>query len=135
MLQHQGSIHRLLMSGLCALALLLGACASSQGNVGNTKVITTASGSIVEVNLDEYKIQMPDSIPAGTTTFKVANIGHHEHNFEIKGNGIDKAFDGNLKEGEKKEMQVKLDAGTYDVICPVGPHATLGMRRTLTVVP
>jgi uncharacterized cupredoxin-like copper-binding protein len=118
------------------LALALGAsCASSQGKIGTTKVVRTSEGISVDVNLKEYEIDMPDSIPAGPVTFKVTNIGHHDHTFRIEGNGIDQKIEPNLKEGETKDLHVTLTAGQYRITCPVGPHVAMGMRRTLTVTP
>jgi uncharacterized cupredoxin-like copper-binding protein len=124
----------LALTGTLAVALLV-SCASSQGKLGNTKVIRTDDGAVVEVNLKEYEIDMPDSIPAGSVTFKVSNTGNHDHTIRIEGNGIDRKIEPNMKGGETKELQVTLTAGQYKITCPVGPHATLGMRRTLTVTP
>src|SRR3984957_12430232 len=42
----------------------------------------SAKGS-VEVKLTEYRIEMPASISAGATTFKVTNTGEETHGFEI----------------------------------------------------
>jgi len=128
------SIAPLALTGILALAL--GAsCASSQGKIGTTHVIRTNEDTVVEVNLKEYEIDMPDSIPAGPVTFKVTNIGHHDHTFRIEGKGIDQKIDPNLKEGQTKDLHVTLTAGQYRITCPVGPHVAMGMRRTLTVTP
>jgi hypothetical protein len=51
----------------------------------------SAKGS-VEVTLTEYKIEMPASVSAGATTFKVTNTGKEAQGFEIEGNGIEKAL-------------------------------------------
>jgi uncharacterized cupredoxin-like copper-binding protein len=122
----------LTLTGTLALGLV-GSCASSQGKLGTTKVTRTNEGTVVEVNLKEYEIDMPDSVPAGPVTFKVTNIGHHEHTFRIEGNGVDQKIEPNLKAGETKDLQVTLTAGQYRITCPVGPHVAMGMRRTLTV--
>lgn len=122
----------LAIMGALALALV-GSCASSQGKLGTSKVIRTSEGTVVEVNLKEYEIDMPDSVPAGPVTFKVTNIGHHEHTFRIQGAGIDQTIEPNLKAGDTRDLQVTLTAGQYRITCPVGPHVALGMRRSLTV--
>jgi hypothetical protein len=58
-----------------------GSIVSSQ-EPGGTKtaaaVPDTAQGS-VEVKLTEYKIEMPPSVGAGVTTFKVTNAGEETH--------------------------------------------------------
>jgi hypothetical protein len=120
---------------LALAALTLVSCASSQGMVGGTRVTPTANGSLVEVNLTEHQILMPNSVPSGTVTFKVSNTGSHAHNLEIEVDDTDRKFETNLKPGETRELTVTLAPGSYDITCPVGAHAMLGMRRTLTVTP
>lgn len=93
----------------------------------------TAGGTVVEVTLTEWRIDMPPSLPAGMTTFEVTNAGTFVHNFRIVGQGIEKQFDSNLQPGETNTMQVELKAGSYEVDCPVAGHADQGMRLELTV--
>jgi uncharacterized cupredoxin-like copper-binding protein len=90
-------------------------------------------GTSVDVTLTEMSIDMPKEIPEGPVTFKVTNQGQMAHNFEITGNNVDKKFDNDLKPGESNTMDISLDAGNYSVFCPVGMHASAGMRTSLTV--
>jgi uncharacterized cupredoxin-like copper-binding protein len=92
----------------------------------------SAKGS-VEVKLTDYKIEMPASVSAGATTFKVTNTGKEAHGFEIEGNGIEKALKPRLKQGESGSLQVYLKPGTYEVYCPVLGHKRRGMTLNLTV--
>ena len=112
-----------------------GSTVSSQ-EPGDTKtaaaVPDTAQGS-VEVKLTEYKIEMPASVGAGVTTFKVTNAGEETHGFEIEGNGIEKALKPRLKKGGSSSLQVDLKPGTYKVYCPVHGHKMRGMSVDLTV--
>jgi uncharacterized cupredoxin-like copper-binding protein len=112
-----------------------GSTVSSQ-EPGDTKtaaaVPDTAQGS-VEVKLTEYKIEMPASVGAGVTTFKVTNAGEETHGFEIEGNGIEKALKPRLKKGGSSSLQVDLKPGTYKVYCPVHGHKMRGMSLDLTV--
>ena len=112
-----------------------GSTVSSQ-EPGDTKtaaaVPDTAQGS-VEVKLTEYKIEMPASVGAGVTTFKVTNAGEETHGFEIEGNGIEKALKPRLKKGGSSSLQVDLKPGTYKVYCPVHGHKTRGMSLDLAV--
>jgi uncharacterized cupredoxin-like copper-binding protein len=112
-----------------------GSTVSSQAP-GDTKaaaaVPDTAKGS-VEVKLTEYKIEMPTSVAAGVTTFKVTNAGEETHGFEIEGNGTEKALKPRLKKGESSSLQVDLKPGTYNVYCPVHGHKKRGMSLDLTV--
>ncbi len=95
-----------------------------------------------EVSLTEYQIEMSNplyeieelaSFSAGSQAFRVTNNGTIEHNFEIKGQGIEEAFETNLSPGETQTMQLNLEPGTYVVYCPVGNHREQGMEMQLTV--
>ncbi len=89
--------------------------------------------NVVQVELTEFEIRMPEELPAGETTFEVTNVGDAEHNFEVEGQGIEEEFEENLQPGETKTMTLDLAPGTYEVYCPVGDHAERGMRLELTV--
>jgi uncharacterized cupredoxin-like copper-binding protein len=107
----------------------------SQGSA-DTKTpaaVPDAAKGSVEVKLTEYKIEMPASVSAGATTFKVTNTGEETHGFEIEGNGIEIALKPRLKKGESGSLQVDLKPGTYKVYCPVLGHKRRGMSLDLTV--
>jgi glucose/arabinose dehydrogenase len=93
----------------------------------------TAEENVVQVSLVEMAIQMPVELPAGLTTFEVSNGGEFPHNFLIRGEGIEEAFDEDLEPGEEGSLTVDLQPGQYEVICPVSNHAAQGMTLTLTV--
>jgi hypothetical protein len=66
------------------------------------------------VSLTEYQIEMSNplyvieeltSFSAGSQTFRVTNNGTTEHNFEVEGQGIEKALETNLSPGETQTMQ------------------------------
>lgn len=94
---------------------------------------TEATENTVTVEMTEYEIRMPTTLPAGPTQFDVTNVGTAEHNFEVEGQGIEVAFDSNLQVGETKRLQVDLSPDTYKVYCPVDEHAEKGMELELTV--
>ncbi|MBA3833341.1 MAG: cupredoxin domain-containing protein [Chthoniobacterales bacterium] len=87
----------------------------------------------VGVKLTEFRIEMPSSISAGATTFKITNAGTETHGFEIEGNGIEKEIKPKLKKGRSGSLRVDLKPGTYKVYCPVDGHKTMGMSLKLTV--
>jgi uncharacterized cupredoxin-like copper-binding protein len=87
----------------------------------------------VEVKLTEHRIDMPSSLEAGATTFKITNAGKAEHNFEVEGQGLEKKLDANLEPGATGTLTVELKPGTYKVYCPVGNHEEKGMTMQLTV--
>ena len=91
----------------------------------------------VEVDLSEWAISMPASLPAGRTTLVVTNTGGRTHNIAIEREGTGRAqrFGRTIAPGARAAMTLDLVPGTYRVSCPVFGHATLGMVRTITVAP
>jgi uncharacterized cupredoxin-like copper-binding protein len=94
-----------------------------------------AAGRKVEVKLEEWKIDMPATLPAGPTTLAITNAGKHGHNLKIEGEGIKRELAKTLKAGESATLDVDLKPGTYKVTCPVGlgVHKRKGMSLELKV--
>lgn len=92
-----------------------------------------AGKAAVEVRLSEYAIQMPQTLPAGPTTFAIRNEGQKSHSFRIEGPGIDGSSVAVLRPGETANLQVALQAGDYKVYCPLGSHSAKGMTMKLAV--
>ena len=112
-------------------------CAKSQSAPATTSPSPSPSAArrTVPVELDDYVIRMPASLPPGDVTFTVKNVGKHAHNIKIHGPDVDAVLPKNLRGGESGTLDVHLQPGTYRVTCPVGPHAMMGMRMDLTVKP
>lgn len=87
----------------------------------------------VEVSLVDYEINMPSTLPAGPTTFRVRNDGNSEHSFEVEGQGVEEALETPLQPGGTATLEVDLSPGSYEIYCPVADHADRGMRMTLEV--
>lgn len=87
----------------------------------------------VDVKLMEHSIDMPKELAAGKTAFAVRNIGKENHNFEIKGEGIDKKFLIKLAPDDSKVLHVDLKPGSYQAICPDKDHSAEGMKVDLIV--
>lgn len=88
-----------------------------------------------KVRLVEYEIQMPTTLTAGPTTFKIMNKGQTDHNIAIE-NGAKREMDAVLKPGETGTLKIDLidlKPGEYYVWCPVGSHEAYGMSLDLTV--
>jgi uncharacterized cupredoxin-like copper-binding protein len=81
----------------------------------------------------EYRIEMPTAVNAFPMTLRVTNAGTLEHNFEIRGQGIEQKLEANLKPGDSRIVQVYLGPGMYTVYCPVADHRELGMTLSLRV--
>jgi uncharacterized cupredoxin-like copper-binding protein len=106
------------------------------GNAGTTPAPVPTpdnTGNVVEVRLTEFRIEMPTSIAAGPTTFKVANAGSVEHSFEVAGNNIERKLEANLKAGSTATLTLDLRPGLYNVSCPVSDHEGRGMFLELLV--
>jgi uncharacterized cupredoxin-like copper-binding protein len=110
----------LLLSGVVAAA----ACGAQSQPAGSVKV-TLADFSFA-----------PSSITgkAGENTFFLVNEGKASHDMTIKdGSGKQLARSELVQPGNTAIMTVKLDAGSYEVICSQQGHADAGMKATLTV--
>jgi plastocyanin len=118
---------------LGGIVLVSSGCASSQHAGGAMTAVKHGDAVTVNVELDDYVIRMPESIPHGDVTFEVKNVGKHTHNVKISGHGVETVLPANLDPGENASMTAHMEPGEYKVTCPVGPHAMLGMRLTLVV--
>jgi hypothetical protein len=85
----------------------------------------TAASPTQEVQLIEYAIRMPETLPAGHIAFNVQNAGREQHGFEIEGNGIEEKTD-ILQRGDTTSLEMDLRPGTYTVYCPVKGHKEKG---------
>jgi plastocyanin len=92
-------------------------------------------GATVEVHLREYAIQMPETLPAGPTTFVVHNDGQKHHSFKLEAPGSEGIVDKPIAAGETASLTITLKAGEYKVYCPIGSHEVKGMTRKLVVTP
>ena len=69
---------------------------------------------------------------AGTYTFEATNDGGTDHALEIEGNGIEEETD-TIGPGESASVTVDLEAGTYEMYCPIDGHRDQGMEGEITV--
>ena len=108
-------------------------CKSSQEAGKGMQAEIVDGRIVVPVELDDYVIRMPTTIPPGTIDFNVKNVGTHVHNVKIVGDGVNSSLAENLQAGQSAVLTLPLNPGVYRVTCPIGPHAALGMRLDLTV--
>lgn len=87
----------------------------------------------VEVTLDDFVLEMPDSLTSGVITFQATNRGTHEHSLEIEGQGVHQALPDPVNPGNTMQLMAELPPGTYRAYCPVDDHAERGMEKTLIV--
>jgi plastocyanin len=138
---------RVLAIPLAIMALALGAIAAGCGDdddeaeeAATTPATETngggaaGGGDTVDISLVDFAIE-PDQVDvaAGPVTFDVANDGEAPHNLEIEGGGVEEVLPEDLQAGQSGTLEVDLQAGTYEMYCPVGNHADMGMVGELTV--
>ena len=93
-----------------------------------------ASGETTKVSLTDFKIDPAEpKLKAGKATFEVTNDGQVPHALEIEGNGEEFVSETLTSNGDTDTLEADLKAGEYEWYCPVGNHADMGMKGTLTV--
>src|SRR5215207_7077696 len=75
----------------------------------------------------EITLQKP-----GTYLFKAVNSGGTVHALEVEGQGIEEETE-EIQPGQSAELKVKLEAGTYELYCPVDGHKEEGMEGKVIV--
>jgi uncharacterized cupredoxin-like copper-binding protein len=68
----------------------------------------------------------------GTYLFKAVNSGGTVHALEVEGQGIEEETE-DIQPGQSAELRVKLEAGTYELYCPVDGHKAEGMEGKVIV--
>jgi plastocyanin len=119
-------------ASLAALALAVAGCGSDEGGDGEA-TSGTAQKTIV-ISETDYALD-PGSVSLeepGTYAFDVVNEGEVAHALEIEGEGIEEETE-TLEPGERATLTVALEAGEYELYCPVGDHADRGMTGKLEV--
>ncbi len=140
------------------LALGISACGSSSDDSGEssdtgTTTSTTqapANAQSVKISLTEMAISAsPDSVKAGDVAFDVTNDGNIEHELVVvktnkkagdlptdasgKADETGSVGDTEVQAGESSELDLKLAAGHYALICNLPGHYKAGMYTDFTV--
>jgi uncharacterized cupredoxin-like copper-binding protein len=68
----------------------------------------------------------------GTYVFKAVNSGETVHALEVEGQGVEKETK-EIQPAQSAELKVKLEAGTYELYCPVDGHKEEGMEGKVIV--
>lgn len=97
-------------------------------------IVQNGSGSIIQVSAREFSFSLPTTdVKAGTITFVVQNDGTMEHDFAIRGNGLEQKTS-KIRPGESASLTVVLEPGTYTYLCTIPGHEQAGMVGTFTVI-
>lgn len=91
------------------------------------------TGTVIEVDERDFTIEIPTmELTAGTYTFVATNNGQTTHALEIEGQGLEEETE-DVAPGDSASLTVTLEAGEYELYCPVGNHKDMGMELDITV--
>lgn len=147
------------VSAVLALAIGVSACGSSSDDSGessdtgtttSTSTQTPANAQPVKVSLTEMAISTsPSSVKAGNVAFDVSNDGTVEHEMVViktnkkagdlptdssgKADETGSVGETEVQPGESSELDLKLAAGHYALICNLPGHYAAGMYTDFTV--
>ena len=121
---------RLFAPLVVAVALLAAGCGSGDGDEAATG---DTAGQTIQVSATDFAFDPADlTAEPGEIAFELTNDGEAPHALEIEGNGVEEESD-TIDPGASTTLTVDLEAGTYEIYCPVGDHKDRGMVGTLTV--
>jgi uncharacterized cupredoxin-like copper-binding protein len=116
---------------------VVGCGASGGGGAEDGKAPSGAKETVVKtirVKETEFALK-PAEITLekpGTYAFEAVNSGETVHALEVEGQGIEEETE-EIQPGQGAELKVKLEAGTYELYCPVDGHKEEGMEGKVIV--
>ncbi len=129
----------LVVALMAALLWLVTGCAGGEGGGGGEDEAPSGTEKEAVVKKIEVKETEFELRPAeitldkpGTYVFRAVNSGDTVHALEVEGEGTEVETE-EIEPGQSAELKVKLEAGTYELYCPVDGHAEEGMEGKLTV--
>jgi len=116
------------------LAVTLACSASlSLGDRSQNEARENEGGATINVVAKDFSFALAASkAEAGAITFVVQNNGSMQHDFAIRGNGVEQKTP-KIKPGETARLTVDLKPGAYSYVCTIPGHEQLGMNGTFTV--
>jgi plastocyanin len=109
--------------------LLVAGCAAATPSVP----VATDAG-IVTVTLTDFAFTLnPSALTAGSYRFRTVNAGHTAHVVVLDGPGVKEQRTAMMQPGEYTELAATLQAGRYDLYCPVDGHRDKGMETHIDV--
>ena len=130
-----------LLSSLGLCLLVMSSCESERSSVNEESPaeespVSTALPDSIEIILADFFIGMPDILPAGDLTLRLASEGVEEHNLIFVRNDTEQTVwetDGRLSPFEVQNVELNLAAGEYTAVCDFSGHETRGMFFEFTV--
>ena len=115
---------------------VVGCGASGGGGAEDAQAPSGAKEAVKTIRVKETEFALkPAEITLekpGTYAFKAVNSGESVHALEVEGQGIEEETE-EIQPGQGAELKVKLDAGTYELYCPVDGHKEEGMEGKVIV--
>jgi plastocyanin len=120
---------------LAATALALAGC-GGYGDDDEGEGAAATGPSLRTVQIVESDFRLTPSVVTianpGVYTLHAVNRGQATHALELEGNGIEVETN-ELGPGESADLKVQLNAGTYELYCPVDSHRDMGMEGSVRV--
>jgi plastocyanin len=116
-------------------AILLAAGCGGDDDEATGRTVTVDRGATVAVTAREYSFD-PDRIvvqAAGALTIELENAGDLAHNLRLRRDGEDAGGTPSFPGGRTESARVRVEPGSYELLCTVGDHAELGMIGELEV--
>ncbi len=110
-----------------AFAVALGGAA-----IGGAVAAAQATTPTVKVTMQEFRLTAPAKLPVGRVTIVAVNSGKLSHALAIRGPGVNVRTP-IVAPGRSARLSVSLKTGSYTLWCPVGNHASAGMKLTVRV--
>jgi YVTN family beta-propeller protein len=128
------TIYRIRNAAASALAVVADAEPSAATPTPVLPAGTRREDRDVDIDLNEWSITVSrTTIPAGAARFVVANLGATTHALQIVGNGV-RYRTKDLAPQDTALLELQLPPGDYQLSCPIGDHAQMGMVASLHVV-
>jgi plastocyanin len=91
------------------------------------------AGTVIDVDERDFTIELSTTEYApGTYTFVATNNGQTTHALKIEGQGLEEETE-DIAPADSTSLTVTLEAGEYELYCPVGNHKDMGMELDITV--
>jgi uncharacterized cupredoxin-like copper-binding protein len=117
-----------------ALLLAAAGCGGNEGG-GPSRTVTTEAGGAVTVTAREYSFDPNRVVVSGAGALRIVlrNDGDLAHNIHLQRGGEDAGGTPSFGPGGTRSVRLRLQPGTYEMLCTVGDHAQLGMKGELKV--